>query len=240
MTGARVADSHTDRIAEPDPRRLRALLARSRTGRILNMGLPQPITRCTPEEYLRREQDASEKHEYYHGEVFAMAGGSPQHSLVIANVIGELRSRLKAGPCRVYDSNLRVRIPRTTLYTYPDLSVVCGPLQFDPLDVRQQTVLNPTLLVEVLSPGTEAWDRGGKFENYQRIESLREYVLVASETPRVETFLRQTDGRWLYTAVSGLEARARLDSLNADLALAEVFAGIAFPAPPPEGVAGQP
>jgi Uma2 family endonuclease len=199
------------------------------------MGLPQPIDRCTPEEYLRREQDSLEKHEYYHGEVFAMAGGSPQHSLVIANVNGELHARLKGKPCRVYDSNLRIRIPRTILYTYPDVSVVCGPLEFDPLDVRRQTALNPTMLVEVLSPGTEAWDRGEKFENYQRIDALREYVLVASETPRVETFLRQADGRWLYAATTGLEARVRLESFGLDLPLADVFAGAIFPPAPAEG-----
>jgi Uma2 family endonuclease len=202
------------------------------------MGLPQPIDRCTPEEYLRREQDSLDKHEYYHGEVFAMAGGSPEHSRVIANVIRRLGNKLDGTPCGVFDRNLRVRIPRTILYTYPDVSVVCGPLQFDPLDVRRQTVLNPTLLVEVLSPGTEAWDRGGKFENYQRIDSLREYVLVASETARVETYLRQADGRWLYAAVAGLDAQARLESLGIDLSLADAYAGVTFPAPAAEGPTG--
>src|SRR5688500_8891652 len=135
------------------------------------MGLPQPIHRCTPEEYLRLERDASEKHEFYRGEVFAMSGGSHQHSLVIANVIGEVRNRLKGSTCRIYDSNLRIRIPRTTLYTYPDASVVCGPPLFDPLDTQRHTVLNPTLLIEVLSPSTEAWDRAGKFESYTKIST---------------------------------------------------------------------
>src|SRR5215210_1044110 len=109
------------------------------------MMLPRPSNRCTPEEYLRRERGAVEKHEYYHGDVIPMSGGSPSHSLVISNVNGELRARMKGGPCRVYESNLRIRIPRTTLYTYPDVSVICGGLHFDPLDVRKETVLNPTL-----------------------------------------------------------------------------------------------
>jgi Uma2 family endonuclease len=100
------------------------------------MTLPQPVYRCTPEEYLRREHDSTQKHEYYHGEVFAMAGGSPDHSLIISNVNRELGNLLKGKPCRTYESNLRVRIPRTTLYTYPDVSVICGERQFDPLDLR--------------------------------------------------------------------------------------------------------
>ena len=201
------------------------------------MTLPQPVYRCTPEEYLARERDARERHEYYHGEVFAMSGGTPQHSLIIANVNGELRAALKGKPCRVYESNLRIRIPRTTLYTYPDASVVCGPLQFDPLDARKETVINPTLLVEVLSPSTETWDRGGKFQNYQQIESLREYVLVSSEKALLETFLRHEGGTWIYAAAAGPEARARFNSLGVEIPLAEIYAGVEFP-PPSEPAAG--
>lgn len=198
------------------------------------MGLPQPIRRCTPEEYLRLERGAVEKHEFYRGEVFAMSGGSPRHSLVIANVIGTLSTRLKGGPCRVYDSNLRVRNPRTTLYTYPDATVAREELRIDPLDRQSETVLNPTLIVEVLSPSTEAWDRGGKFGSYQQIESLRQYVLVSADAPLVETFLRQQDGSWLYTAAEGLGASAVLQSLRIELPLSDVYDGVTFPpaAPP--------
>ena len=194
------------------------------------MTLPQTIERCTPEEYLRRERQAVEKHEYYHGEVIAMSGGAPDHSLIISNVNGELRSRLKGKPCRAYESNLRIRIPRTTLYTYPDASVICGGLQFDPLDTRRETVLNPTLIVEVLSPSTEAWDRGGKFDNYQQIESLREYVLVSVAKPRVEVFLRQPDGTWTYSVAAGADSVARLNSVGLELPLAEVYSGVEFSA----------
>src|SRR5205085_7715167 len=155
-----------------------------------NVTLPQPTRRYAPQEYLRAERDSAIRHEYYHGEVFAMAGGSPQHSLIISNVNGELRTRLKGSPCRAYESNLRVHVPRTTLYTYPDVSVICGELQFDPLDTGHETVLNPTLVVEVLSISTESWDRGGKFQNYRQMESLREYVLVSTDKPLVETFLQ--------------------------------------------------
>jgi Uma2 family endonuclease len=192
--------------------------------------LPQPTHRCTPEEYLRREREADRKHEYYHGEVFAMAGGSPDHSLIIANVSGELRARLKGGPCRVYESNLRVRIPRTTLYTYPDVTVICGERQFDPLDTQQETVLNPALVVEVLSRSTESWDRGGKFQNYREIESLREYVLVSGDKAVVETFRRQSDGTWVLHASAGREAVAPVKSLGVELPLAEIYDGVEFPA----------
>ena len=204
------------------------------------MGLPQPIRRCTAEEYLRFEYDAEERHQFYEGEIFAMAGGSPQHSLVIANVIGALGGRLVGKPCRVYDSNLRVRIPRTTLYTYPDASVICGELQFDSLDTRKHTVTNPTLLVEVLSPTTEGWDRGGKFQNYRRIDSLKEYVLVNSDTPLVETFIRQATGSWMLGAFEGLDAVAQLPSLGIELSLREIYAGITFPPPGDAGIEARP
>jgi Uma2 family endonuclease len=159
-----------------------------------------------------------------------MSGGSPDHSLIISNVNGELRSLLKGKPCRVYESNLRVRIPRTTLYTYPDASVICGERQFDPLDARRETVTNPTLIVEVLSPSTEGWDRGGKFQNYRQIDSLREYVLVSSDKPLVETYLRQQEGAWVLNAFAGTDARVRLVSLGVELDLAEVYSGVQFPA----------
>jgi Uma2 family endonuclease len=199
--------------------------------------LPQPASRSTPAEYLRRERDSAVRHEYYHGEVFAMAGGSPDHSLIISNVNREVGTRLKGTPCRVYESSLRVRVLRPTSYTYPDVSVVCGVWQFDPLDTNEQTVLNPTLIVEVLSPSTESWDRGGKFQNYRQMESLREYVLVSTDKPLVETFLRQTDGTWIYAAAAGREARAALQSLRIELPLAEVYDGVEFPAPPADAPA---
>ena len=193
------------------------------------MTLPPPVRRYTPEEYLRRERDAAQKHEFYHGEVFAMSGGSFEHSRTIANVIRELGNRLAGGPCGVQDSNLRVRVPRTTLYTYPDASVVCGPPQFDPLDTARQTIINPTVLVEVLSPSTETWDRGGKFDSYRQIDSLREYVLVAWDAPRVETYLRQPDGTWVFAAAVGPAATARLNSVGVELPLAEVYRGVDLP-----------
>ena len=189
--------------------------------------------RFTIEDYLRLESDAVEKHEYRNGEIVAMAGGSPQHSLIIANLIRETGNRLKGKPCRVYDSNLRVRVSPTGLYTYPDLLVICGEPQFDPRDTRRTTVINPRTIVEVLSPSTEAYDRGDKFRQYLRIDSLREYVLVSQARPFVESFYLQADGTWLFAPVSGLETAAKLRSLDVDLPLAEAYVGIEFP-PEPE------
>lgn len=192
----------------------------------------QPVQRLTPEQYLRRERDSAVRHEYDQGEVFAVQGGPPDHGLIICNVNGRLGNRLKGTPCRVYESNLRVRVPRTTLYTYPDVTVLCGERQFDPLDVNRETVVNPSLIVEVLSSSTESWDRGGKFQNYRQVESLREYVLVSSDKPLVETFLRQGDGTWIYDPAAGPEATAALKSLGVQLPLAEVYAGVEFPKEP--------
>lgn len=197
------------------------------------MTLPKPSNQCTLEEYFGRDQGAAERHEYYEGEAFAMSGGTFEHSRITANIIGELRDRLRGTPCGVQESNLRIRVARTTLYTYPDASVLCGEPQFDPLDAGRRTLINPTLIVEVLSPSTESWDRGGKFANYRQIDSLREYVLVSSDTPRVETYWRQSDGRWVFDAALGREAVARLNSISVDLPLAEVYRGVVVPEPLP-------
>lgn len=187
--------------------------------------------RFTVAEYLRLEQDSVGRHEYHDGLIVAMAGGTAEHSLIAANLIRELGNRLKGKICRVYDSNLRIGIPRSGRYLYPDASVVCGPVAFDPADPTRQTVTNPRVLIEVLSPTTEADDRGAKFRQYLRIDSLEEYVLVSQAAPVIETYARQPDGSWLFRAVEGVDATARIRTLDADLPLAEIFAGVEFPPP---------
>jgi len=198
-------------------------------------------------DYLAREQNALDKHEFRDGEILLMAGGTADHSLVTLNVGGELRNILKGKPCHVYDSNLRVRIPRTILYTYPDVIVICGPRVFDPNDSTGETVTNPKLIVEVLSPSTEAYDRGEKFARYRLLDSLEEYVLVSLSTPRVETFYRApapaptpntdpasapavAERTWLISTTNGTSASAKLLSLGITLPLAEVYRGLEFPA----------
>jgi Uma2 family endonuclease len=193
------------------------------------MGLPQPIRKVTPAEYLVRERAATYRSEYFDGEMFAMAGGSPRHSLIKVNVTGELRERLKGAPCTAYDSDLRILISATGLYTYPDASVICGPLEYE--DEHHDTVLNPTLLVEVLSGSTEAYDRGKKFGHYRQIPALREYLLVAQEEPRIERFLRNDDNTWTLTEVAGLDAILALPSLGIEIALREVYDKVDFSEP---------
>jgi Uma2 family endonuclease len=187
---------------------------------------PQRISKLTPEEYLAIDRASELRNEYYAGEMFAMVGGSPRHSRIKTNILVELGIRLKGHECAPYDSDLRLRVAATGLYTYPDASVICGPLEFD--DERRDTVLNPTVLVEVLSESTEAYDRGKKFNHYRRIESLREYLLVSQEEPKIEHYLRLDDGSWKLTEAAGLEATLRLPSLEIDLPLREVYDNVDF------------
>ncbi len=199
------------------------------------MAIPKHVPFITPEEYLRRERVAEFRHEHFNGEIFAMAGGSPPHSLITANTIGELRDKLKNTPCRVFDCNLRIRVSATGLYTYPDASVICGKLQFD--DEEGDTVLNPTVLVEVLSKSSEGYDRGEKWAHYQTIVSLREFVLIAQDQPRMERFLRNEDGTWTPATVAGLDQTLQLPSIGITVSLAEIFHGVDFTADaasPPE------
>lgn len=195
------------------------------------MALPQRVAFLSPEDYLQFERAADFKSEYFAGEMFGMAGGSPAHALIGGNVLRELGNRLQSGRCVPYSSDLRIEISTTGLYTYPDVSVICGPLQFS--DLGDDIITNPTLIVEVLSDSTEAYDRGTKFDHYRTISTLREYVLVSQKQPLVEVFLRQDDGTWRLTPVRGLESAARLDSLECDLRLTEVYRHLKFPAPPP-------
>jgi Uma2 family endonuclease len=192
------------------------------------MAIPQPAHSYTTSDYLQFEAASPTRHEFYRGEIFAMAGGSREHSLIVANMARELGIRLKGGRCRVYDSNLRILVQATGLYTYPDIPVICGEPQLDPTDKTLQSFLNPTLLVEVLSPSTIDYDRGFKAQNYRQIESLREHVLVAQDAALVESFVRQPDGTWTPTKFEGLPAVARFTSIGVELPLLEIYDGVNF------------
>jgi Uma2 family endonuclease len=185
--------------------------------------------RYTLEEYNELETNSDQRYEYYGGEVIAMAGGSPAHALIILNVGGEMRARLKGTACRAYSNELRIRIPGTPLHLYPDASVICGSLELDPNETPARTALNPRLLVEVLSPSTERRDKGEKFRRYLQIDSLEEYVLVYQDRPRVESYYRQNGGTWLFSAAAGIDASADLRSLKIQLPLGEIYAGVSFP-----------
>lgn len=194
------------------------------------MTLPAESRRYSVQQYLELEGAADIKHEFHNGEILAMSGGSAAHSLIALNVGAELRNRLKGKPCRAFESNLRISIPKSGKFVYPDVSVICGPLQLEPADPKGETVLNPRLVVEVLSPSTESYDRRDKFDSYRLIESLEEYVLVSQDEPRIEVFLRQADGSWAFTAFSGIDATARFRSIQIELPLSEAFAGVDFAA----------
>lgn len=181
----------------------------------------QPEPRLTPADYLAFERRADYKSEYLAGEIFAMVGASEPHNLIVANVIAELRQQLKKRPCKVYPSDMRVKVSPTGLYTYPDVTVLCGQAQFD--DERRDTLLNPTLIIEVLSDSTEGYDRGKKFEHYRKLESLTEYVLIAQDRCHIESYRRQSNGQWLLVEVTDPQSRIPLPAIDGELALAEVY-----------------
>ncbi|HQX52751.1 MAG TPA: Uma2 family endonuclease [Planctomycetaceae bacterium] len=186
--------------------------------------VPKPT--LTPQEYLVQERKAAFKSEYYHGEVFAMAGATREHNLIVGNVVRETGNALKARSCEVYPSDMRVKVSSTGLYTYPDATVVCGGPEFD--DEQFDTLLNPTVLFEVLSESTESYDRGAKFRQYREIESLKEYVMIAPDRASVECYTRQADGRWLLQEYQSLEQTATFESINVTVELSEIYRNVAF------------
>lgn len=190
-----------------------------------------PVRWLSPEEYLAVERRAAFKSEYYDGEIFAMAGGSRAHNLIAMNVGGELRQRLKTSGCEVFGADMRVKVPAGTLYTYPDVAVVCPPVQLE--DEHGDTLLNPVVIFEVLSDSTESYDRGREFEHYRKLDALREYVLVSQDEPHVDHFTRAGDGSWVLRDAAGLDALLRLESLDCELPLREVYAKVEFPEPRP-------
>ncbi len=190
------------------------------------MGVPEPVRRLTEAEYLAVERAAVFKSEFFGGDLFAMAGGTRQHSRIATNLVREFSVRLKGRSCEPFNSDLRVKVEATGLLTYPDLSVVCRPQRF--MDAEEDTLVNPVLIAEVLSDSTEAYDRGKKFEQYRQIPSLREYLLVSQNHPCIEQFIRRDDGQWLLREAVGLKSKLVLPSLRITLALSDVFARVRF------------
>lgn len=197
-------------------------------GKLFGMSLPQCIKRFTPREYYELERKAEYKSDYYDGEIFAMSGGTSRHSVIILNIGGELRQRLKGKPCNPYESNLRLKVMATGLRTYPDVSVYCGPLERDEEDPYEETYINPTVVFEVLSKSTEGYDRGWKAENYRQIESLKAYVLVSQESPHVEIFERQPDRSWRLRETRGLDTILTISAIQVELPLAEIYDRVDF------------
>lgn len=181
----------------------------------------QVKTYLTPEEYLAMERQAEYKSEYFNGEVFAMTGASRKHNLIAVNVLAALHAQLRKRPCEIYPSDMRVKVSPSGLYTYPDVVVVCEEPLFD--DDQKDTLLNPTLLVEVLSKSTASYDRGEKFEHYRTLNTLLEYVVIAQDKYHVEHYVRQPDKQWLLSETNNLQDTIQLPAIDCDLALADVY-----------------
>lgn len=185
-----------------------------------------PKIYLTPAEYLAFERQSEIKHEYFRGELFAMAGASRQHAQIVSNLAYLFVGQLKGRSCNVFSGDMRVKVSPTGLYTYPDLVVVCGRPRFE--DRELDTLLNPTVVVEILSKSTEAYDRGEKFAQYRTLETLTDYLLISQDRALVERFTRQESGLWLFSDSIGLDAVMPIESIQCQLPLAEVYDRVEF------------
>jgi Uma2 family endonuclease len=182
----------------------------------------QPKPFITEEMYLEQERRSIAKHEYYNGAIYAMAGASEQHNLIALNIAAALHALLRGRTCRTYPSDMRVKVMRTGLNTYPDFSIVCGQSQFTDT-TRRDTLINPTVIIEILSPSTERYDRGMKFQHYRTINSLQEYILVSQDKLQIERFVRQENNEWVFSEAIGIEATLPISSIQGMLALRDVY-----------------
>ncbi len=187
----------------------------------------------SPEEYLAIERAAEFKSEYVDGRIYQMAGASPEHSAITFNLSGEVSPQLRGRPCRGLSNDTKVRsgellaTGKKGLFSYPDLTVVCGEPEFH--DQHRDVLINPKVIFEVLSPSTEVFDRTKKFFRYQTLESFTDYVLVAQDEPRIEHLIRQPDGGWTLYVYTGLETNFRIELIDCTLSLRNVYEGISFP-----------
>jgi Uma2 family endonuclease len=186
--------------------------------------------RATLDEYLALERASDVRHEYFAGVITAMAGASYRHNLIAGNIARSVGNQLAGRRCSVLPSDMRVRTI-STLYTYPDVTIVCGDPELS--GAGEETLLNPVVVIEILSASTEAYDRGDKFEHYRSIPSLREYVLVAQDRMRVEHFERQAKGQWLLTTFRSAESPVVFPALGIEIPLAEIYAQVELPPDPP-------
>jgi len=188
--------------------------------------LPKPI--YTLEEYLKLEQSTDEiRYEFYDGEVWAMAGASDEHNRIQGNIFFALRSKFGGRKCRAFLADMRVKVPAFPPYCYPDLSALCGEEKFEFIG-KQQMLLNPSLIVENLSPSTKAFDRGSKFTYYKSIESFSEYLLVSTERPNVAQFIKQTDDSLKHLEFNDLDEKLKIESLECEIEMGEIYEDVIF------------
>lgn len=210
------------------------------------MSLPQSQPRHTVKEYLALERASEERHEYVDGQVYALAGESEEHGGICVNLVRELSTQLRGWPCRVWTKDVKVRSGPTPkpyqttkgLFSYPDVVVVCSERQY--YDQHRDVLLNQTVIIEVLSPSAEAFDRGEKFRRYRTyIESLTDYVLVSQSMPLIEHYRRQPNNEWVLASAGQLEGSLYLASINCTLRLTEVYDRVTFPTEAPENPDGE-
>ncbi|HSK72767.1 MAG TPA: Uma2 family endonuclease [Pyrinomonadaceae bacterium] len=181
----------------------------------------------TPEDYLAFEREAETRHEFFDGEIYAMAGESLSHSRVCANLMREVGNRLKGKPCEALSPNMKVRTSSASLFAYPDLTVVCGEPQFH--DTKKDVLINPQAIFEVLSPSTETYDRTTKFQKYRLGNpTLTDYFLISQDKAFVEHFMKQADGNWLYRSYSELDETIKIETLDCELSLREIYDRVEF------------
>jgi Uma2 family endonuclease len=180
-----------------------------------------PKTFLTEEEYLAIDRQAEFRSEYFAGEMFALAGASRRHNRIVTNLVVALDLQLRGRPCNVYSSDMRVKVKSTGLFTYPDVVITCEEERF--ADGDNDVLLNPLIIIEVLSDSTEAYDRGKKFENYQSIESLKEYLLVSQNSQRVEQFVRHNNKNWIYSEVHEFGENIEIKSIECELKLEDIY-----------------
>lgn len=193
-------------------------------------------TKLTVAEYLAFERASESKHEYFDGDVFAMTGGTPAHSLIASNFIREAGNALKDHPCVVYTSDLRVKVNPSGLYTYPDVTIVCGEQRFD--DDQRDTLINPTVVVEVLSKSTASYDRGPKSKHFRKIVSLQALIFIEQDSPSVEVYRRQSDGNWVMSDATELTDSIAIESIGISIPLVEIYRNVTFPEPGPSSETG--
>lgn len=197
--------------------------------RNLNMAA-NPERRYTLEEYLELDRTSEERLEFRDGEVFCMSGGSEAHVEIESNLVAFLKPQLRERGCRAFVGNIRIKVPSAPPYRYADFSALCGKAEFEEIG-GVNALTNPQVIIEVLSPSTEAYDRGEKFTHYKSIPTLREYLLVAQHRPHVTRLYKQDDGKWVHTEADELTATLTLDSLGCELPLSEIYQGVSFDPP---------
>jgi Uma2 family endonuclease len=186
----------------------------------------QSRPRLAPHEYLAWERRQETRHEYVNGEIHAMTGASREHNLINGNLFAALHVQLRGKPCEIYSNDMRVKVSETGMYTYPDIVAACGGPEFD--DAEMDTLLNPVLIIEVLSDSTEGYDRGAKFLHYRNLPTLQDYLLVAQSEYRIEHYVRQAGNRWLLTEYRNIEEALTLTSVDCELRLRDLYERLSY------------